>query len=81
LKCFAAPQIRLRRRFSWDARILEAVGPLGWEEQAGMPAIPEQNAFRQKRCFALPHCFGASLRFMVIPSNRKTLWSFGRLQT
>jgi hypothetical protein len=37
------------------------------------PLSLEQSAFRQKRFFALTRCFDASLRFMVIPSNRKTL--------
>ena len=33
----------------------------------------EQSAFRRKRCFALALWFDASLRFEMIPSNRKTL--------
>jgi hypothetical protein len=33
----------------------------------------EQNASKRKRVFALTPCFDASLRFLPIPSNRKTL--------
>jgi hypothetical protein len=33
----------------------------------------EQSVFKRKRAFALTLCFDASLRFLAMSSNRKTL--------
>jgi hypothetical protein len=38
-----------------------------------LAVMPEQNAFERKRIFTLTLWFDASLRFLPIPANRKTL--------
>jgi len=49
---------------SYGVGLLKAIGVL---------TRPEQGAFKHKRYFALTPCFDASLRFLPIPPNRKTL--------
>jgi len=83
-RCLNAPRSHWSHSAKLFARAPMVPGYLGRKYIYAVPKRNEtdpggktalgQNAFRQKRCFALMPCFGASLRFLPSLASCKTLW-------